>query len=123
MKILTWAIQILLAILFGMAGIMKSTQPVEQLSVNINWVADIPVALVRFIGVCELLAAIGLILPQLTNIRPKLTPLAAAGLTLIMVMAVVFHITRGEFPAVGFNLVLGSMAAFVAYQRNKQLAQ
>lgn len=120
MKIVVWIVQIVLAAMFGMAGVMKSTQAIAELSVQVPWAADVPVALVRFIGVAELLAAIGLIVPQLTNIRPKMTVFAAAGLVVVQVLAMIFHITRGEYPALAFNLVLGGMAAFVAYQRNKQ---
>ena len=75
-----WMAQLLLALAFGMAGIMKSTQPVAELAVAMSWTADVPAALVRFIGASELAAALGLVLPAATRIRPLLTPLAAIGL-------------------------------------------
>ena len=74
----------------------------------------------RFIGACELLGAIGLIVPAVTRIRPGLTPLAAAGLTLVMALAVPFHVARGEFPALTVVLPLGALAAFVAWGRWKR---
>ena len=77
MHIVLWLVQILLACAFGMAGFMKSTQPVDVLAQNgIQWATQVPVALVRFIGISELLGAIGLILPAATRIKPVLTPLS-----------------------------------------------
>jgi putative oxidoreductase len=73
---------------------------------------------VRAIGACELAAAIGLILPSLTGIRPDLTPLAALGLLTIMVLAMAFHISRGEPQMIPMNMVLGGIAAFVASGRH-----
>ena len=72
---------------------------------------------VRFIGVVEVLGALGLILPAATRIQPKLTPLAALGLFTVMVLAMITHITRGEFGAIGVNVVLGGLAAFIAWGR------
>ena len=72
---------------------------------------------VRFIGVVELLGALGLILPAATRIMPKLTPLAASGLLVVMVLASVTHISRGEYPMIIANVVLGALAAFIAWGR------
>lgn len=104
-----------------MAGFMKSTQPIETLGATLPWVNGVPAALVRFIGISELAGGLGLILPQLTGIRPQLTPLAAWGLALVMVLAAIFHISQGEYPAVAFNAVLGGLAAFTAYKRGAEL--
>ena len=113
-----WVVQVLLAAAFGMAGVMKTTLPIPELTANgVAWAADLPVALVRFIGACELTGAIGLILPAATRIRPSLTPLAAAGLATIMALAMVFHLFRGEMGALPFNLGLGALAAFVVWGR------
>ena len=116
-----WMAQLLLALVFGMAGIMKSTQPVAELAVAMSWTGDVPAALVRFIGASELAAALGLVLPAATRIRPLLTPLAAIGLALVMVLASLFHISRGEWFALPLNLVLGSLAAFVAWGRLRRV--
>jgi hypothetical protein len=70
-----------------------------------------------FIGVCEFLGGVGLILPAMTGVKAKLTPFAAFGLTLVMTLAAVFHIVRGEHNFVPTNLVLGSVAAFIGYGR------
>jgi putative oxidoreductase len=117
-NILLWLVQILLAAAFGMAGVMKATQPVDVLAANgIAWAPQVPLALVRFIGISELLGAVGLILPALTKIKPFLTPLAALGLLTVMILAMGFHVSRGEAGALPVNIVLGGLAAFVAWGR------
>jgi putative oxidoreductase len=122
MHILLWVVQVLLACAFGMAGVMKSTQPVEALvQGGMAWAGQMPLAMVRFIGVSELLGAIGLILPAATKIKPFLTPLAALGLLTIMILAMAFHLSRGELQATPINIVLGGLAAFVAWGRTKKV--
>jgi hypothetical protein len=81
------------------------------------WVNAVPVGLVRFIGASELAGALGLILPAATRIKPSLTPLAASGLIVVMVLAAAFHASRGELQALPINFVLGGLAAFVAWGR------
>lgn len=103
-----------------MAGLMKASQPVEVLAESLPWVTSIPLALVRFIGVSELLGGLGLLLPALLRIKPFLTTWAALGLALVMVLAAVFHTTRGEFPNIGMNLVLIGLALFIAWGRSKK---
>lgn len=117
MKYALWIIQILLALAFVAAGFMKLTMPVEQLAQNMAWTADVPVWLLRFIGLAELAGGLGLVLPAITRIQPQLTPLAAAGLALDMFLAAGFHLLRGEFGLIVPNLVLLALAAFVAYGR------
>jgi hypothetical protein len=112
-----WVVQVLLAAAFAMAGVMKATMPIAELAVKLPWVADLP-ALTRFIGISEIAGALGLILPAATRILPKLTPLAAAGITLVMVLATGFHVMRGEIQALPVTIVLGGLAAFVAWGRN-----
>jgi uncharacterized membrane protein YphA (DoxX/SURF4 family) len=116
-----WSSQAILAAMFAMGGSAKATQPIAELSVRMPWAADIPEALVRFIGVSELAAAFGLILPALTRVRPSLTPLAALGLLVIMVLAAAFHATRGEVGGIVVNVVLGGVAAFIAWGRYKKV--
>jgi putative oxidoreductase len=122
MHILLWIVQVLLACAFGMAGVMKSTQAAEALvQGGMAWAGQMPLAMVRFIGVSELLGAIGLILPAATKIKPILTPLAALGLLTIMILAMAFHLSRGEVQATPINIALGGMAAFVAWGRTKKV--
>jgi len=73
MVIVLWIVQGLLALAFLMAGFMKSTRPLADLKKNMAWVGSVPAGLVRFIGIVEILGALGLILPKLTKIVPQLT--------------------------------------------------
>ena len=115
-----WIAQVLLAAMFGMSGVMKLMTPIDALAQQMPWVGSMPELLVRFIGLSELAGALGLILPSVTRIRPALTPLAAAGLVVVMVLASGLHISRGEIQMVPLNLVLGALAAFVAWGRTKK---
>jgi hypothetical protein len=110
-----WAVQILLALLFLFAGGAKFVLPVDQM------IKGMPEALasgsfIHFIGVCEVFGGLGLVLPGLLHIRPGLTPLAASGLTIIMIGATVVSLPQGVGMAI-FPLVVGVLAAFVAYGR------
>lgn len=117
MTILLWIVQGLLAVAFGFLGIAKIGQPIADLSATMPFVTAVPALLVRFIGVAEVVGALGLVLPGLTHIQPKLTALAASGLALIMVLAAGFHTSRGEFGNIGFNVVLLVPALLVAWGR------
>jgi uncharacterized membrane protein YphA (DoxX/SURF4 family) len=117
LNIVLWVVQVLLALLFIWAGGMKLVLPLEKLAGPPGSVV-LPGLFVRFIGVAELLGGIGLILPSLLRIRPALTPLAAAGLVIIMIGAV--GITFAGGGNVGMALVpavTGLLAVFVAYGR------
>jgi len=117
MNIALWIVQGLLAAAFLMAGIMKSSQPKEKLAANMAWVEDFSANNIRLIGILELLAAIGLILPPLTGILPWLAPAAAVGLVLTMIGAAITHQRRGESQMISMNMMLLLLAAFVAYGR------
>ncbi|SRR6266480_5704602 len=117
MNIVLWAVQILLALLFAMVGIMKVTQPVDRLETRMGWVKDVGPGGVRLIGSLEILGAIGLILPTATGILPWLTPVAAIGLALTMIGAMITHGRRGEYSRIGANVVLLVLALFVVYGR------
>ena len=112
-----WVAQVLLALAFGLGGFLKLTAPIDELTQKMVWPGAVPPGLVRFIGGSELLGAIGLILPAATRIRPGLTPLAASGLGVVMILAAIFHISRGEMGALPTNIFLGGLAAFVAWGR------
>jgi uncharacterized membrane protein YphA (DoxX/SURF4 family) len=110
-----WIIQILLGALFLFAGGMKLVLPIEEMTKQMP--VALPGAFLQFIGVCEVLGAIGLILPGLLHIRPGLTPLAAAGLVIIMIGAVVVTLMGGAVVTALLPLVTGILAGFVAYGR------
>jgi putative oxidoreductase len=119
-NIALWILQVILAAMFLMAGFTKVSTPLADLTTMMPWTADVPLAMVRFIGASEILGALGLLLPSLLRIKPVLTPVAAAGLVVVMVLAALFHATRGEFSAIGFNFVLASLAAVAAWGRFKK---
>jgi hypothetical protein len=116
-NIALWVAQVLLAAAFGYAGFYKATAPMPELVARLVWPASLPPELVRFIGGCEVAGALGMLLPAATRIMPILTPLAAAGLATIMLMASVFHLSRGEASALGITLPLAALAVFVAAGR------
>jgi len=119
MNIVLWIVQGLLALAFLAAGFMKLATPVDEFAANMAWAVDVPPLLVRFIGLAEVLGAIGLIVPAVTRIRPHLTPMAALGIIAIMVLAAIFHLTRGEGSMVMPNIFMIAMAGFVYYGRTK----
>src|SRR5213082_1376595 len=109
-----WAAQIALAIVFALAGGMKIFTPAAELA---KMAPGFPLAFLRFIGIAELAGAIGIILPALTRIAPRLTPLAASGFVIVMASAGVLHLVRGQFGEVAVVVVLGALAYFVAWGR------
>ena len=117
LNVILWIAQVVLAVMFIMAGFMKTTMPIEQLSASLPWTKDVPVWVVRFIGTSEFLGALGLILPSLLRIKSILTPVAAMGIIAIMVMAAIFHVTTTEFSGVVFTVILASAAAFIGWGR------
>ena len=122
MNIVLWILQVLLAVMFLMAGAMKSTQSKaaikERGGERMNWVDSVSDSNLKLIGILEIMAGIGLILPQLTGILPWLTPLAAVGLVLTMIGAMILHVQRGDGPQpLVTNVIILLLAAFVAYGR------
>ena len=110
-----WIVQGLLALLFLFAGGIKLVLPLEELTGT--GPVPLPGLFVRFLGVAEVLGAIGLVFPGLLRIRPGLTPLAAAGLVIIMIGAVVVTLAGGEVAPALIPLAVGLLSAFVAYGR------
>jgi len=112
-RVLFWVIQGVLAALFLFAGGMKLALPAAELTKQ----GPLPEAFLRFIGMAEVLGALGLILPGILRIRPGLTPLAAAGLALIMSGATVLTLAMGQAAAAVIPLVVGLLAAYVVHGR------
>jgi uncharacterized membrane protein YphA (DoxX/SURF4 family) len=113
MNVALWIVQSLLAALFLFAGVMKLVMPLEQMAGPVAF----PGWFLRFIGVAETLGGLGLILPGLLRIRPGLTPLAAAGLVIIMIGATGIGLKVGDYATALMPFVVGLLAAFVAYGR------
>src|SRR5438270_13362131 len=108
---LLWVVQILLALLFLFAGGTKLVMPAAELTAQ----TPLPAAFLRFIGVMEILGGLGLVLPGVLRIRTGLTPLAAVGLSIIMIGAVVVTIQTMGFAPAALPFVTGALALFVAY--------
>ena len=111
-----WIAQTLLAGMFLAAGIMKTGTPIEALSQSLPMAAEMPI-LTRFIGIVELAGGLGLLLPAALRILPQLTVLAAAALGGVMVLAMIFHVVRGEYSSIVINIALGTLAIFIAWGR------
>ncbi|MBB4636033.1 DoxX family protein [Longimicrobium terrae] len=116
-----WIVQVLLAVFFLMAGANHGLKPIAEAAQSSPWITGVPVWLARFIGFAELAGAVGLVLPAATRVMPWLTPLAAAGLAVIMALAVPFHVTRGEAGVIAFNIIPALLAAFVAWGRTTRV--
>ena len=117
MNIALWIVAVVTALAFATAGTLKPTQPKDKLKQQMGWVEDFSPNQIRLIGATEVLGALGLILPAVTGIAPVLVPLAAAGLAVVMVLASVVHLRRGEPKVLPVNIVLFLLAAFVAIVR------
>jgi len=115
MNIALWIVQTLLALLFLFAGGMKLVTPMEEMMKQMP--ISLPGWFVLFTGVVEVLGAIGVMLPWLLRIQPGLTPLAAVGLVIIMIGATVYTLAAGDVVSALIPLLVGSLAAFVAYGR------
>jgi uncharacterized membrane protein YphA (DoxX/SURF4 family) len=112
MNVVLWIIQVLLALLFMFAGVTKLVLPIEEMTKQMA----MPGLFLRFLGVVEVLGALGLVLPGLLRIKPGLTPLAAALLVIVMIGATVISLKMGVSAAV-IPFVTGVLLAFVAYGR------
>lgn len=117
MDVTLWVVQALLALAYLGAGSAKLIQPQAKLQPAMPYVEDLPEWLVKFIGTVEILGAAGLVLPGLTGVAPVLTPLAAAGLAILQVLAGMLHVKRREFSNLPINAALCAVAVFIAWGR------
>ena len=116
-RITLWALQVALGLFFIMVGYSHALAPFDQVAQQAVWMQHVPRAVSLFIGFAELAGGFGLIVPAATRIAPWLTPLAALGLGTIMILAILFHIVRGEAGVIGVQVVLAGLALFVAWGR------
>jgi uncharacterized membrane protein len=118
MNIVLWILQILLGIYFVFVGVNHFIIP-PGLPEPMHWMYELSTELHIFSGTAEILGGLGLILPAVTKIQTRLVPLAASGLVLVMIGAMVWHIQRGEYSNIFMNFILAALAGFVAYGRWK----
>jgi hypothetical protein len=116
MNIVLWVFQVLLAVAFFAHGAMMVAPP-AAIAAQMN--ASLPRWFQLFLGIAELLAAVGLVLPALTRIKPWLVSWAAGGIIIVMVSATLYHLVRGEVSSAVTTLILLAMAVFVAYMRSR----
>ena len=116
MNIALWVFQVILGVGFIYSGWLKAVQ-YEKATQSWAWVNDVPRGLVFLIGVLELLGAIGLIVPQATNMAPIWTPLAATALAVVVLLGAFLHLKRGEYREIGVNLVFLALSIFIAIGR------
>ena len=118
MNLALWVIAIVLAVAFAGSGLMKLVVPKDKLvTAGQGWAQDFSPANIRLIGLVEILGAVGLVLPAAVHIAPILVPLAAVGLALVMVCAILVHARRKEPMNIAVNVVLIALAVFVAWGR------
>jgi len=117
MHVALWIAQVILGVSLIWAALTKLVQPIGNLSAMWPWTGQIPFGLVKLTGMLDLAGGMGLILPSLLRIKPRLTPLAAAEVFVLMICACVFHILRGEASLIGVNIVFALMAAFIGWGR------
>lgn len=117
MNVALWIVQILLAAMYGMAGMMKTFQT-AKVKEMLPWAKNRSDSFIRFVGTSELLGALGLILPLVTGVLPWLTVLAAIGLTLIQLLAIFTeHLPKKEYNVIPMNIVLLALSVFVVIGR------
>ena len=109
-----WIAQIILAAFFVSGTVMKFL-PIKTISAMMPWTGQLPAIAVRLLGVLDLIVAAGLILPVLLHIKPYLTLWTAMATVAYMIVAAIFHISRGEQKLIGVNIFAALLAAFIAY--------
>ena len=114
MNIALWIVQILLALAFALSGFEKVAQPAEKVRARRNWAKHVAPGVIRLIGSLEILGALGLIVPKATGYLPWLTPVAAVGLVLTMIGAILTHLHLQEAKEVGVPVALMLLSLFIA---------
>jgi hypothetical protein len=115
-----WVAQVLLFLVFCGSGFVKLTTPIPELSAMMPWAGQYSPAFVRFIGLIDLAGGLGILLPALSRIKPGLGLLAALGCSVLQVLAIGFHASRGEFTVLPLNFILLSLCLFVLWGRSKR---
>ena len=115
-----WSAQVVIFLLFLLFGYMKVFMPVEKLAQMWVWPGQVPIWFLRIMGVVDAAGGIGVLLPALTRIKPRLTVWAALGCVLLQASAIIFHVSRGEAAVVWLNAVLLVLSLFIFWGRTKK---
>ncbi|WP_191602493.1 DoxX family protein [Marinomonas algicola] len=115
-----WIAQVLGAAAFILSGVMKTMMPITDLAAMMPWTGEFSIEFVRFIGVIDLAGGLGLLLPSLTRIAPRLTVIAAVCCVVLQVLAIGFHASRGEFILLPTNAVYITLALIVLWGRERK---
>jgi uncharacterized membrane protein YphA (DoxX/SURF4 family) len=113
-----WVAQIVTGVFFFLVGINHFILP-DGLPAMMSWMYDLSTTMHVVSGTAEILGGLGLILPAVTRIQPQLVPLAAAGLAVVMLGAIVYHVGRGEYSTMATNVVWLALTVFIAYGRSR----
>lgn len=116
-RIALWLVQGLLAATFVGTGLWKLATPIPELASKMPWMGQVSPAFLRTTAALDLLGGIGVLLPSLTRIKPRLAVLGALGCAGLMAGAIIFHVQRGEAANTPFNFLLAALGAFVAWGR------
>ena len=117
LNIALWVLQVLLACFFVMAGYSHALTPFNQIAQQATWMNDVPRWLSLFVGYAEIAGGLGLVIPVATRMAPGLTSLAALGLATIMILAIPFHVLKGEASVIWIHALIAALAVFVAWGR------
>jgi uncharacterized membrane protein YphA (DoxX/SURF4 family) len=120
LNVFLWIAQLILAAMFCAAGFMKLTTPIPELSIMMAWTGQLPEAFVRAMGVVDLAGGLGVLLPSLTRIKPRLTVIAALCCVILQICATIFHLSRGEAMLTPLNFILLALSLFVFWGRSKR---
>lgn len=114
-----WTAQVLAFAAFGAVGLIKLFKPIPELAAMWPWTGELPLLIVRGLGLIDIVGGVGVLLPSLTRIKPGLTVVAAACCVALQICAMVFHISRGEAVATPVNFVFLALVAFVFWGRRQ----
>lgn len=120
LKLGLWLAQTIICILFVLFGCLKLMLPVEKLAAMWVWPGQVPVWLLHLVGVLDIAGGIGVLLPAITHIQPRLVVYAALGCTALQLCAIIFHVSRGEVGVVWLNCILLGLAAFILWGRGRK---
>jgi uncharacterized membrane protein YphA (DoxX/SURF4 family) len=119
MNVALWIIQFLLAAAFVGAGVWKLVTPIPHLAAQMPWMGQVSPAFLTLTAVFDVLGGLGVLLPWLTRVKPRLTVVAALGCVALQAAAIGFHVLRGEAAKTPFNFVLVALSLFVAWGRQR----